>query len=122
MSSTFISGEIDLGGVSPERRFEIKKLLENFYGQQDAETIFRENYLSFEEEWDSHEATDNFMQLLSKIVPLLDPGVPSRLYCEGETHSDYWGIIIRKGKLYIQKYRLKPIGDKKEFFYHPQAK
>jgi hypothetical protein len=122
MSTTFISGEIDLGGVSAERRLEIKHTLESFYGTTATEEIFMDHYLTFEEEWHSHEDTDNFMHLLLKIIPFLENNTVARLDCEGETHQDYWGIIIKKGKLYIQKYRLKPIGDKKEFVYSPLLK
>ena len=122
MSTTFISGEIDLSGVSNEKRLEIKQILQSFYGTKATEDIFLENYLEFEEEWNSHEDTDNFMQLLLKIIPLLEKNTVVRLNCEGETHQDYWGIIIKKGRLYIQKYRLKPLGDKKEFIYSPVTK
>lgn len=122
MSTTYISGEIDLAGVSNERRQEIRQILMSFYGTKETEEIFMDNYLEFEEEWHSHEDTDNFMQLLLRIIPYLEKSTVARLNCEGETHQDYWGIIIKKGKLFIQKYHLKPIGDKKEFIYSPLAR
>ncbi|MBC7473731.1 MAG: hypothetical protein H7263_05525 [Candidatus Sericytochromatia bacterium] len=118
-TTTYISGEIELNNISTEKRLEIKKVLESFYGTRLTEEIFREDYLSFEEEWHNHEDTDNFMQLLLKIVPFIDKNIVTRLMCEGETHQDYWGIVIKKGKLYIQKYKLKPAGDKKEYIYNP---
>jgi hypothetical protein len=119
MPTTYISGEVDLSTLTPERRAEIKKILETFYGTQATEDIFFESYLEFEEEWHSHEDTDNFMQLLAKIATLLDKNTVSRLMCEGDTHQDYWGAVIKKGKLYVQKYRLKAAGDKKEYIPNP---
>ena len=121
MSTTYISGEIDLGGVPKERRFEIKRLLETFYGAKMIEEIYREDYLSFEEEWFTHEETDNFMNLLSRIIPYLEKNAVARLMCEGETHRDYWGIIIKNGKLFVQRYILKPAGEKREFVYSPKV-
>jgi hypothetical protein len=121
MSTTYISGEIDLGNVPKEKRLEIKGILESFYGTKETEEIYMENFLSFEEEWFTHEDTDNFLRLLLKIIPFLDKNMVVRFMCEGETHNDYWGIIIKKGRLYVQKYRLKPIGDKKEFVYSPSV-
>ena len=119
MSTTYISGEIDLTKVSKEKRLEIKTTLQSFYGVKHVEEIYMEDYLSFEEEWFTHEDTDNFLKLLLRIIPFLDPANVVRLSCEGDTHSDYWSIIIKRGKLYIQRYILKPIGDKKEFIYSP---
>lgn len=120
-TTTYISGEIDLAGVLPERRLEIKRILEEFYGSpQLIEEIFHESYLSFEEEWDTHEATDEFVQMLLGILPYLERKTVSRLMCEGETHNDYWSLIIKNGKIYVQRYSLKPIGEKKEFVYSPK--
>lgn len=119
MPTTYISGEIDLSTLPPEKRLEIKKMLETFYGTQATEDIFFESYLEFEEEWHNHEDTDSFMQLLMKIALLLDKNTVSRLMCEGDTHNDYWGAVIKKGKLYVQKYRLKPAGEKKEYIPAP---
>lgn len=118
-STTYISGEIDLTNVAPETRINIKRLLESFYGSMEADEIFREDYLCFEDEWNNHEDTDNFMHFLGRIIPLLDKNTVARLMCEGETHKDYWGIIIKKGKLYIQKYKLQPAGEKKEYIPTP---
>lgn len=115
--TTYISGEIDLNLVPKEKRLEIKTILESFFGSKYTEEIYREDYLNFEEEWHNHEDTDAFMQLLLKLIPLLDKKSVTRLMCEGETHNDYWGIIIKNSKLYIQKYRLKPASDKREFVY-----
>lgn len=120
-STTYISGEIDLSPLPREKRLEIRKTLESFYGTRITEEIYRDNYLVFDEEWDTHEDTDNFMRLLLRIIPLLDKNTIARMSCEGETHQDYWCIIIKKGKLYIQRYILKPVGDKKEFIYSPHG-
>lgn len=119
MPSTYISGEIDISTLTPEKRLEIKRMLETFFGTTATENIFFESYLEFEEEWHNHEDTDNFMQLLIKIAPLLDKNSVSRLMGEGDTHNDYWGAVLKKGKLYIQKYRLKPVGEKKEYIPNP---
>ena len=119
MSVTYITGEIELNSLPNERRLEIKKILESFYGSVKIQDIYQEDFLSFDEEWHSHEDTDNFMQLLLRVIPLLDKNIVSRMMCEGETHNDYWSIIIKRGKLYIQRYRFKPVGDKKEFVYSP---
>jgi len=117
---TYVSGEIDLALVSNENRDQIKRFLQAFYGLEPAEEIFRGDYISFDDEWSNHEETDRFLHfLLMKIIPLLNEKTVARLSCEGETHKDYWGIIIKKGKLYIQKYKLVPAGDKKEFGYSP---
>ena len=101
MATTFITGEIDLTTLPSERRNEIKRALESFYGSRRIEEIYQEDFLAFDEEWDSHEDTDNFVQLILKIVPILDKNMVFRLMCEGETHNDYWGMVIKKGKLYI---------------------
>ncbi|MFN8673628.1 MAG: hypothetical protein U0457_16290 [Candidatus Sericytochromatia bacterium] len=112
---SFISGEIDLSLLSKEKRLEVKRVLESFFGSKYTDEVYREDYLSFEEEWENHEDTDAFMQLLIRVATLLDKKTVSRLMCEGETHKDYWGIIIKNNKLYIQKYVLKPASDKREF-------
>jgi predicted nucleotidyltransferase len=118
MSKTFISGEIDIYNISSDKKIQIKKMLENFYGSSDAiSEIYNEEFLSFEEEWDSHEETNRFLSFLSKLATIFNKDTVARLLCEGETHNDYWGIIIKNNKLYIQRYVLKPFGDKKEFIY-----
>ncbi|MEK7433476.1 MAG: hypothetical protein AABZ74_10115 [Cyanobacteriota bacterium] len=117
IGTTFISGEIDLALVSKEKRLEIKKIVESFFGAKYSLEVYKEDYLVFEEEWENHEDTDAFMQFLLQLIPFLDKKSVARLMCEGETHSDYWSTIIKNGKLYIQKYKLKPASDKREFFY-----
>lgn len=119
MSTTFISGEIDIYNLPTDKKNQIKKMLEDFYGSSDAiAEIYNEEFLSFEEEWESHEETNRFLTFLSKLVTLFNKDTVARLLCEGETHNDYWGIIIKNNKLYIQRYSLKPVGDKKEFIYY----
>lgn len=119
-SFTYISGEIDLALSSNENKDQIKRNLQAFYPLEVAEDMFRGDYISFDDEWTNHDETDRFLHfLLMKILPLLNEKTVARLNCEGETHKDYWGIIIKKGKLYIQKYKLVPVGDKKEFGYSP---
>lgn len=118
MSSTFISGEIDIYNISPDRKNQIKKMLEGFYGSPEAiSEIYNDEFLSFEEEWDDHDETNRFLSFLSKLITLFNKDTIARLLCEGDTHNDYWGIIIKNNKLYIQRYALKPMGDKKEFIY-----
>ncbi len=119
MPTTYISGEIDISTIVPEKRLEIKKMLESFFGSNATENIFYDTYLEFDEEWDNHEDTDNFMQLLTRISTFLDKNSVARLMAEGDTHNDYFGVVIKKGKLYIQKYKLRPAGEQKEYIATP---
>ncbi|GIW21810.1 MAG: hypothetical protein KatS3mg068_0817 [Candidatus Sericytochromatia bacterium] len=53
MSTTFISGEIDIYNLPTDKKNQIKKMLEDFYGSSDAiAEIYNEEFLSFEEEWE----------------------------------------------------------------------
>ncbi|GIW21811.1 MAG: hypothetical protein KatS3mg068_0818 [Candidatus Sericytochromatia bacterium] len=76
------------------------------------------NFCHLKKNGKSHEETNRFLTFLSKLVTLFNKDTVARLLCEGETHNDYWGIIIKNNKLYIQRYSLKPVGDKKEFIYY----
>ncbi|MEK7433475.1 MAG: hypothetical protein AABZ74_10110 [Cyanobacteriota bacterium] len=112
---TTITGKIDITGVPKLNKLQIRNYLEEIYPVSEIGSIFSDDELNFDEEWDSFDRSEKFLIIMWKISKQVLKETRGLIMCSGEREGDIWGIIIKDNRLFTQRYELKAEGDAQEY-------
>lgn len=113
--TTYVCGNIDLGGLPKVHKMQIRSYLEELYSMQQMTDIYTEEEITIDDEWEDFETSEKFLITIYKIAKYLDKETNSLIMCNGEREGDMWAIIIKANRVYTQRYELKADGDMEEY-------